>query len=314
MSGWRSTRSVLALLAGPLLLSLLASPASAAPALRAGDLVFARVVPAGFDLELVHADGTGARLLTHVGDARDPAWSPDGRTLAYSAGGDIWLLTPGVGSHRLTHDGRSQEPAWSADGRRVSFSRVVQGVQRDVFEVPVAGGAARRLSWAAATGCTAQQPAWHGTTLAYVRTRPGTGTCTEGLVVRPAGGPARVVVADPSVRHPVFTSAGRALLFVAPCDPSRCSNEGGWKVGIDGSDLHMVLDQYRCVEGDLCLASVAAAPGGGWVALTTFVDQVDPSIFEVCFQGGVEDSTGTVVPRPPAFCLDMLGTGLTVRP
>lgn len=308
-------RSVLALLAGPvLLLSLLAGPAQAASGLRAGDLVFAQVVPAGFDLALVHADGTGARLLTHVGDARTPAWSPDGRTLAYASRGDVWLLTPGVGTRRLTSDGRSADPAWSTDGRSVTVSRTVRGLQRDLFQVPLAGGPARRLTWAATTGCTAQQPAWHGGTLAYVRTRASTGTCTEGLVVRPAGAASRLVVADASVRRPAFTSAGRALLYLAPCDPGRCAHTGGWKVGVDGTDRHLVLDRYQCAEGDLCLASLAPAPGGGWVDLTTFLDQVDPSVFEACVQGGVEDRTGAVVSRAPSFCLPALGTELTVRP
>ena len=75
------------------------------------------------------ATGGPARRITDVfGDARQPAWSPDGQWIAFfgyrDGGYDIWAVAPdGSGLHPLTwgpFDDR--EPAWSHEGTRVAFS------------------------------------------------------------------------------------------------------------------------------------------------------------------------------------------------
>ena len=55
-----------------------------------------------------------------------PAWSPDGRWLAFARGErdespDIWLMRPdGSDARRIAEDGAS--PAWSPDGRQIAFA------------------------------------------------------------------------------------------------------------------------------------------------------------------------------------------------
>ena len=59
----------------------------------------------------------------------DPAWSPDGRWLAFSLRGDIWKV-PAEGGQAvaLTHGPAYHfEPAWSPDGRRIALTRDVGG-------------------------------------------------------------------------------------------------------------------------------------------------------------------------------------------
>jgi len=72
--------------------------------------------------------GPATRITDVFNDARQPAWSPDGRWIAYFAyrdgGYDIWAVAPdGSNPHKLTwgtFDDR--EPAWSHDGSRLAFS------------------------------------------------------------------------------------------------------------------------------------------------------------------------------------------------
>lgn len=75
------------------------------------------------------ATGGQARAITdYYNDARQPAWSPDGRTIAfqgYRAGNyDIWAVAPDGSNQRQLTSGPfdDREPAWSHDGTRVAFS------------------------------------------------------------------------------------------------------------------------------------------------------------------------------------------------
>jgi Tol biopolymer transport system component len=58
----------------------------------------------------------------------DPAWSPDGQWIAYSAreGNQthLWIIHPdGTGRQRLVGDGRNRGAVWSPDGTQIAFAR-----------------------------------------------------------------------------------------------------------------------------------------------------------------------------------------------
>jgi len=70
-----------------------------------------------------------APLLVRGAGARAPAWSPNGRTVAFVRGGkrasSIWLLDLRDGrERRLTHGGVDVAPAWSPDGKALVFVRL----------------------------------------------------------------------------------------------------------------------------------------------------------------------------------------------
>ena len=77
-------------------------------------------------------DPTHARLLTGDADGgfnhEDPAWSPDGREICYSATRGLWLVPATGGPARVLTAGKADvEPEWSADGRFVYFSSYRDG-------------------------------------------------------------------------------------------------------------------------------------------------------------------------------------------
>jgi Tol biopolymer transport system component len=68
------------------------------------------------DIGTVDVETRKRRTLTHgEGDEFGPAWSPDGREIAYVAGKNLWLMDADGGDQRqLTHDGGLgyADPAW----------------------------------------------------------------------------------------------------------------------------------------------------------------------------------------------------------
>lgn len=74
------------------------------------------VAPAGSGIVVARADGSDAHIVV---DGSWPAWSPDGRRLAFEANG--WIHVIDVDG---THDVRlalGETPAWSPDGRWIAF-------------------------------------------------------------------------------------------------------------------------------------------------------------------------------------------------
>jgi tricorn protease len=79
---------------------------------------------------------------------RTPDLSPDGRHVAFSYQGDIWLVesTGGVARPITIHEAHDIYPCFSPDGKWLAFSSTRFGGY-DVFVVPVQGGKPRRLTF-----------------------------------------------------------------------------------------------------------------------------------------------------------------------
>jgi Tol biopolymer transport system component len=87
------------------------------------------------DIYVVNTDGTGVQQLTDdPGFEERPAWSPDGRRIAYGGypsdyvgpeDASIWVMNAdGSGKARLTKGAvRGIYPSWSPDGKQIAFVR-----------------------------------------------------------------------------------------------------------------------------------------------------------------------------------------------
>ncbi|HRQ75494.1 MAG TPA: S41 family peptidase [Phycisphaerales bacterium] len=79
---------------------------------------------------------------------REPAISPDGKTIVFVHGGDLYSVPVGGGrAVPLTlHPAHEARPVWSPDGSMIAFASDRFG-NFDVFVMPATGGEARRLTF-----------------------------------------------------------------------------------------------------------------------------------------------------------------------
>ena len=170
-----------------------------------------------FQLVVANADGRNQRVVaTSREPLMSPAWSPDGRQVAYVGyqHGDpqIYVRDLQTGSMRRMVDqpGVNGSPAWSPDGKSLALCLSVGG-NRDIYVIDLDTGARQRLTDDAANDA---EPAWSpdGSQIAFTSDRSGE---QQIYSVSISGGAAQQLTADEAASHPGFSPDGESLAFVS---------------------------------------------------------------------------------------------------
>src|SRR3954471_21814688 len=78
----------------------------------------------------------------------EPAISPDRSEIAFSSGGDIWVVpaTGGQAHLLISHSATDSRPKYSPDGRRLAFTSTRNGAA-DIYVLTFESGAIQRVTF-----------------------------------------------------------------------------------------------------------------------------------------------------------------------
>jgi len=265
-------------------------------------------------LYVADADGRGRRDLgpAATGPAFEeaPAWSPDGRKLAFTnaVGCDevlcehwhLWVVAVDSGARRrIALDG--VEPTWSPDGKRIAYDRGTirpgLGGRPELIARSALVVAETDDSAAQVLARPAAQPAWspRGDRIAYLGKHHGV------FVVRPDGAQPHLVVRDGGV--PVWSPDGDRLAFIGRLP------QGLFVVAADGGSLRHVAEVGA---GD----TVVWSPDGkrlAWLAFLSGDAPGQPNATDLVV--GTPDRSGgrTITHEPFGARIDSLAWGAGER-
>jgi TolB protein len=170
-----------------------------------------------FQLHVTDADGEGGQIaLTSPDPIISPAWSPNGKELAYvsfeSQKAVVWVQDVGTGQRRMLANfrGSNSAPAWSPDGQNLALTLSRDG-DAQLYLMPRAGGAAKRVTSSSAIDT---EPVFSpdGRDLYFVSDRSG----GPQIYRTPVGGGSvqRITFAGAYNISPAISPDGRVLAFV----------------------------------------------------------------------------------------------------
>jgi len=198
----------------------------------------------------------------------DPAFSPDGRKIAYcsrAVGTDqIWTCNrDGSAKFPLTNGFArgASSPAWSPDGRSIAFESLGDDGHSSVFVVSPNGGLPRRVT---SVSYDAFAPSWSrdGKWIYFARRR----TASMDIWRIPAGGGVAMRITTQGGLYSAESPDGKQLYYVKPLDPAQLDSQSSLYVkSLSGGNERKLIDDvdwYGFFVGDVGIYYATAGKKG----------------------------------------------------
>lgn len=200
------------------------------------------------ELTIIKPDGSGRTVIFTADEVIEaPNWTPDGQTLVFNAGGELWRIPAAGGTPARIDTGAlrdlNNDHVLSPDGQTV----YVSADDGHLYAVPITGGTTRRVS---NTHATPHHYYLHGIspdglTLAYVAVEALYGTRRINIFTIPsAGGPdTRLTDLDTPHDGPEYSPDGQWIYFNA--ERTSPGHAQCFRMRADGSGVQQLTDDER---------------------------------------------------------------------
>jgi serine/threonine protein kinase/sugar lactone lactonase YvrE len=276
--------------------------------------------PATRGLFIMGATGESPRRVIEP-SSWNPAWSPDGRSLAYTTNfwtdvysrdgiGELWVVDIESRERRMidTADPASDSfdatdavsPAWSPDGGRIAYWGL-RGGTRDIFTVSPAGGDVVRITDDVHTDWN---PVWSpdGRSIWFLSDRggqPGIWWIALTEDGRPDGEPRPIVLGAGRIDQFSRSADGRSVVALVVSGRSLVE-----RVRFDPETERFVGSPELVLESTTGFANAAISRDGEWIAFQSGPPQEDITVMRLDGTGRRRLTQGVAKDRGPAWSPD----------
>jgi TolB protein len=248
-----------------------------------GKIAFSSYTGETWQLWRMNPDGQNLFQLTNeFNDLHYPAWSHDGRKLAYADyEGIIWVMVLGETPRRLPFLPKNcTHPAWSPDDRKIAFTCYTFQNRKEDSDIWIADLEKKKARKLIAQEGIQKHPNWSpdGSTIVYSNGyRLNSNKIVESLWLmdHDGGNPRSLLTDNASNIQPDWSPKGEKIVFAS----DQSGNLDIWVLDIEGGNQHQ-LTNHKSYDAD-----PAWSPSGSQICFSS-TRSGKPSLWLLNLEGG----------------------------